>query len=79
MSISRGFGIHRAEKGPEINSPLTKRKGITDNPSLQGGLTLRKDGIDLSIEPNPDDPYEQKINKERLVWTVRTYQCVTEM
>ena len=39
---------------------LTKGKGITDDPSLQGWPTLRKDGIDLSIVPNLDDPCEQK-------------------
>ena len=58
---------------------LTKGKGITDDPSLQGGPTLRKDGIDLSIVPNSDDPCEQKnFIKERPVWTVRTHQCATE-
>ena len=35
---------------------LTKEKGITDDPRLQGRLTLRKDGIDPSIVPNPNDP-----------------------
>ena len=39
---------------------LTKGKGITDDLSLQGGPTLRKDGIDLSIVPNLDDLCEQK-------------------
>ena len=34
---------------------LTKGKGITDNPRLQGKPTLRKDGIDPSIVPNPND------------------------
>ena len=38
---------------------LTKGKGITDDPSLQGGPTLRKDGIDPSIVPNPNDPCEK--------------------
>ena len=38
---------------------LTKGKGITHYPRLQGGPTLRKDGIDPSIVPNPNDPCEQ--------------------
>ena len=37
---------------------LTKRKGITDDPSLQRELTSWKDGIDPSIVPNPNDPCE---------------------
>ena len=39
---------------------LTKGKGITDDPSLQGRTTLRKDGIDPSIMPNLNDLCEQK-------------------
>ena len=46
---------------------LTKGKEITDDPSLQGGLTLRKDGIDPSIVPNPNNPYEKKnLGKTRI-------------
>ena len=52
---------------------LTKEKGIVDDPSLQGGPTLRKDDINSSIVPNPNDPREQKKIKERPVWTVRTH------
>ena len=37
---------------------LIKGKGIIDDPSLQVGPTLRKDGIDPSILPNPNDPCE---------------------
>ena len=43
---------------------LTKGKGIIDDPSLQGGPILRKDGIDLFIVPNPDDPCEKKLRKD---------------
>ena len=44
---------------------LTKGKGIIDDPSLQGGPTLRKDGIYPSIVPNPNDPCEQeKLRKD---------------
>ena len=44
---------------------LTKGKGIIDDPSLQGGPTLRKDSIDPSIVPNPNDPCEQeKLRKD---------------
>ena len=39
---------------------LTKGKGIIDNLSLQVGPTLRKDGIDPSIAPNPNDLCEQE-------------------
>ena len=52
---------------------LTKGKGIIDNLSLQVGPTLRKDDINSSIVPNPNDPREQKKIKERPVWTVRTH------
>ena len=46
---------------------LTKRKMITDDPSLQGRPTLRKDGIDPSIVPNPNNPCEQeKLRKNSL-------------
>ena len=38
---------------------LTKGKGITNDPSLQRGPTLWKDGIDPSIAPNPDGPCKQ--------------------
>ena len=59
---------------------LTKGKGIANDPSLQGGPTLMKYDIDPSIVPNPNDPCEQKkLIKERPIWTVRTYQCATEM
>ena len=34
---------------------LTKRKGITDGPSLQREPISWKDGIDLSIVPDPND------------------------
>ena len=44
---------------------LIKGKGITDDPSLQKGPTSRKDGIDPSIVPNPNDPCEQeRLKKE---------------
>ena len=39
---------------------LTKEKGITEDPSLQRGPTLWKDGIDPSIAPNPVGPCEQE-------------------
>ena len=39
---------------------LTKGKGITDDPSLRGEPTLRKDDIDPSIEPNLENPCEQE-------------------
>ena len=39
---------------------LTKRKGITDGPSLQREPMSWKDGIDPSIEPNLDDPCGQR-------------------
>ena len=35
---------------------LTKRKGITDGPSLQSEPMSWKDGVDPSIKPNPNDP-----------------------
>ena len=38
---------------------LTKGKGITDDPSLQKEPTSWKGDIVPSIEPNPDNPYEQ--------------------
>ena len=44
----------------ELVTNLTKGNGITDDFSLQGGPTLKKDGLDLSIMPNPDDHCEQK-------------------
>ena len=37
---------------------LTKGKEITDDPSLQEGPTLRKDGVNPFIVPNLNDPYE---------------------
>ena len=44
---------------------ITKGKRITDDPSLQGRPTLRKDGIDSSIVPNLNDPCEQeKLRKD---------------
>ena len=44
---------------------LTKRKGITDDPNLQVGPTLRKDGIDPSIVPNLNDLCElEKLKKD---------------
>ena len=46
---------------------LTKRKRIIDDPSLQGRPTLRKDGINPSIVPNPNNPCEQeKLRKNSL-------------
>ena len=46
---------------------LTKGKEITDDPSLQGGLTLRKDGIDPSIVPNLNSPCEQEKLRKNLL------------
>ena len=44
---------------------LTKGKGITDGPSLQGEPMSWKDGIDSSIMPNPNDLCQQgKLRKE---------------
>ena len=37
---------------------LTKGKRITDDPRLQRKPTSWKGGIDPSIEPNSDNPYE---------------------
>ena len=49
---------------------LTKGKGIANDPSLQGGPTLRKDGIDPSIVPNLNDPCEQeKLKKDLSGWS----------
>ena len=44
----------------KIVTSLAKRKGITDDPSLQRKLASWKGGIDSSIEPNSDDPCEQE-------------------
>ena len=90
MANGRTLRIEEIEKGQqEIQEKFsqvtkmvtnsTKGKGITNDPSLQGGPTLRKDGIDLSIVPNSDEPCEQKKIMERPIWTVRTHQCATEM
>ena len=49
--------ISRATK---IMTNLAKRKGITDDPSLQSKLASWKGGIDSSIEPNSDDLCEQE-------------------
>ena len=44
---------------------LTKRKGITDGPSLQREPMSWKNGIDPSIVPNPNDLCQQgKLRKE---------------
>ena len=45
----------------KVVTNLTKRRGITDGPSLQEEPTSWKDGINPSIEPNSDDHCKQEI------------------
>ena len=45
---------------------LTKRKGITEGPSLQEKPTLWKDGSDPFIAPNRNDPFEREQLRENL-------------
>ena len=44
----------------KMTTNLTKGKEIIDGPSLQRKLASWKGGFDPSIEPNPDDPKEQR-------------------
>ena len=44
----------------KVETSLTKRKRITDDPSLQRKHTSWKDGIDLIIVPNLNNPCEQE-------------------
>ena len=44
----------------KIVTDPTKGKGITNDPSLQREPTSWKGGIDPSIEPNSNDPCEQR-------------------
>ena len=49
---------------------LTKRKGITDDPSLQRKPTSWKGGTNPSIEPNSDNPCEQgRLRKNLFGWS----------
>ena len=44
----------------KMKTNLTKGKGITDDPSLQRKPTSWNGGTNPSIEPNSDDPCEQR-------------------
>ena len=69
MENGRTMRIKEIEKGQQeiqekffqvtkLVTNLTKGKEITDDSSLRGGPTLRKDGVNPSIVPNLNDPYE---------------------